>query len=316
MTFVLVNNGVRALRLANTVGRSQYLRENFVPASISLFHSRAHPQPKPEFPVADALNQVLHDIKQRNLNRNNKWKRNGKEERDPPDETIEMALNLNLDPRKPGQALRGSISLPHGTGKKGVECIVFTGNADLKESCLKVGAVHAGGEEIIDQIADGTIPINNVGQCLATTDIMPTLSKKLARILGPRGIMPNAKVGTLVQDPSDLLGTLETQVAGKEITYRTEKEGIVHVIVGKGSFEPDSLLENIGEVMKTIYEVKPESYGKGKKGKSTGKGTKYLLKASLTSTQGKGIRLDLRTIDPSSLFFLKSGDALDLDSSA
>jgi large subunit ribosomal protein L1 len=227
---------------------------------------------------------------------------------------VELALNLNLDPRRPGQALRGSISLPHGTGKKNAGCLVFTSNPDLQEAALKAGATHAGGEGLVDQIVSGDVAVDSVQTSLATSDIMPVLSKKIARILGPRGLMPNAKVGTLLTNGEELLEALDTQLAGKEVTYRTEKEGIVHVPVGKGSFGQEKILENIGEVMKTIFEVKPENFGKKKKkGKSgkAGKGTKYLLKASVSSTQGKGMRLDIRTVDPNSLFFLSSAEDAD-----
>lgn len=274
------------------------------------FKSRAHPQPVPEFPVNSAVQSVLEDIDRRKRHRDRKWKRNGIDNKEQPDESIELALNLNLDPRRPGQALRGSISLPNGTGRKNVECIVFTADKELEDAALKAGATYAGGEDLVDRIVAGEVPVESMQTSLATSDIMPVLSKKIARILGPRGLMPNAKVGTLLTNKEDLLAALDTQLAGKEVTYRTEKEGIVHVPVGKGSFGTDKILENIGEVMKMIFEVKPENFGKKKKkGKGTGKGTKYLLRASLSSTQGKGIRLDPRTVDPSSLFFLSSVEA-------
>lgn len=223
-----------------------------------------------------------------------------------PDETIELAVNLNLDPRKPGQALRGSISLPNGTGKKQMDCMVFTADPDLQEAALKAGAKYAGGEGLADEIVAGRVAVETIQRSLGIADIMPVISKKVARLLGPRGLMPNAKEGTLLQAGSELLEALETQLAGKQVPYRTEKEGIVHVPVGKSSFGKGKLLENIGEVMKTIFDVKPENYGKGKKKKATGKGTKYLLRASVSSTQGKGVRLDLRTMDPNSVFFLSS----------
>jgi large subunit ribosomal protein L1 len=223
-----------------------------------------------------------------------------------PDETIELSLNLNLDPRKPGQALRGSLSLPHGTGKV-IRTIVFTNDPDIQEAALKAGALHAGGDTLIDQVLQGEVSVDSFDRAVASSDMMPTLSKKVARLLGPRGLMPNAKVGTLVA-ADELLVALDTQLTGKELQFRTEKEGIVHLPVGKSSFSREKLLDNIGQVMKTIFENKPETFGKGKKSGSISKGTKYLLKASLSSTQGIGIRLDLRTVDPTSAFFLKSVD--------
>jgi large subunit ribosomal protein L1 len=279
---------------------------------LSSYHSRAHPQPIPEYAVNDAIASILEDIQRRKRNRARKWKRNGILDKEHPDEMIELAVNLNVDPRKPGQALRGSVSLPNGTGKKGIECIVFTNDPELQTAALKAGATHAGGDSLIEDIVAGNVAVEGLQRSLATNDIMPTLSKRVARILGPRGLMPNAKVGTLLSNGEELLEAVRTQLAGKEVPYRTEKEGIVHVPVGKGSFAPEKILENIGEVMKTIFEAKPENFGKNKKSsKSTGKGTKYLLRASVSSTQGKGMRLDQRTVDPGSLFFLKSVESVD-----
>jgi large subunit ribosomal protein L1 len=275
---------------------------------LSSYHSRAHPEPIPEHAVSEAIASILDDIQRRQRNRARKWKRNGIQDKEHPDEMIELSVNLNVDPRKPGQALRGSVSLPNGTGKKGIECIVFTNDTDLQEAALKAGATHAGGDSLIEDIVAGVVAVDGLQRSLATNDIMPTLSKRVARILGPRGLMPNAKVGTLLPNGEELLEAVRTQLAGKEVPYRTEKEGIVHVPVGKGSFEPEKLLENIGEVIKTIFEAKPDNFGKNKKSsKAAGKGTKYLLRASVSSTQGKkGMRLDPRTVDPGSLFFLKT----------
>lgn len=287
--------------------------------------TRAHPKPIPEFPAPDALQLILEDVQQRRRIRILKTDRLMKTATDTkparklnhPDETIELSLNLNLDPRKPGQALRGSVSLPHGTGKKGVNCVVFTNDVDAIAAALKAGALHAGGEALVDQIVAGEIPVDSFETALATPDMMPVITKKAARLLGPRGLMPNVKVGTLLQSVPELLTAVDTQLAGKEVLYRTEKEGIVHVPVGKDSFGVDKLLDNIGAVMKTIFDAKPENYGKGKKKKAGKKGQakstkqpKYLLKAAISSTQGPGIRVDLRTVDPTSAFFLTGVDPL------
>ena len=270
--------------------------------------SRAHPHVKPVFAVNQAVDDVLTDVRKRRRRRHRKWVRNAAspddvKDRKHMDETVELALNLNLDPRKPGQALRGSIHLPNGTGKT-FTCIVFTDDEDLAEAALQAGAAHAGGTALMDSLLSGEVAVDSLDRSLATADMMTTLSKKVARLLGPRGLMPNAKTGTLVP-PEDLLAALETQVAGSEVQYRTEREGVVHVPVGKASFGTTQLLENIGSVMKEIYAVKPENYGKGKK-KSVGKAAKYLLKAYLSSTQGPSVHLDPRTIDPNSPFFLTS----------
>ena len=169
------------------------------------------------------------------------------------------------------------------------------------------GALYAGDETLIDEIVQGTVPVDSFQRALATSDIVPALSQRAARLLGPRGLMPNAKSNTLFSNSNELLESLDTQLAGKEAQYRTDKEGIVHVPVGKVSFGMDKLLENLGQVMKELQMVKPESYGKGKKSsKATGKSAKYFLRASVSTTQGKGSRLDLRTVDPSSPFFLTS----------
>jgi len=271
------------------------------------YHSRAHPKPIPEFAITDAISSLLDDVERRKRRRQRKMKRQGvaAEGKTHPDETVELALNLNLDPRKPGQALRGSIALPNGTGKKQIGCLVFTTDPEVADAAKKAGALYAGGESLIEEIVAGQIPIDSIERSLATQEIMSTLGKKVARILGPRGLMPNTKEGTLLPTGQQLLEMLDTQLAGKQVSYRTEKEGIVHVPVGKGSFGPEKLIENIGQVMKTVFEAKPENYGKKKKsGKAVGKGTKYLLRASVSTTQGKGIRLDPRTVDPGSLFFL------------
>jgi large subunit ribosomal protein L1 len=222
------------------------------------------------------------------------------------DETVELAINLNLDPRRAGQSLRGSISLPHGTGKQ-VNCIVFTNSKDLVDQALKNGALYAGGEELVDKIIGGEIPLGDLQRALATNDIMPLIQKQLARLLGPRGLMPNPKVNTVFQTPEELLESLKEQA--RNITYRTESNGIIHFPVGKGSFEPDKLMENIQQICQTIQAVKPEQYGKGKK-KKMGKNVKYWLRAHLSSTQGPGVRVDLKTVDPTSPFFLKDPETV------
>jgi len=141
--------------------------------------------------------------------------------------------------------------------------------------------------------------------------MMPKLSK-IARILGPRGLMPNAKLDT-IQVAANMADAVKAQSAGM-VQYRTDKNGIVHAGVGRGSFKAEELSENIRELMNTIQNVKPESFGKGKK-KDTGGGkgksaaakkdAKYYLKAHLTSTQGKGsMNIDLRTVDPTSSYFM------------
>lgn len=273
------------------------------------YTSRAHPKPTPVHPVGEAINLVLEGIEERKRLRAARWELNAPRRikkgivDDGPyrnqDETVELSVNLNLDPRKPGQALRGAISLPHGSGKK-VVCVVFTRNAEAAKAALEAGAAHAGGEELVEKIANGQIPLD-FQRALATTDMQAVLGQKLARTLGPRGLMPNAKVGTLVPSVDKLVPVLKDQLAG-QIQYRTDKVGVIHVGVGKGSFTPEQLVDNMRAVMNVIYEVKPESLGK----KKTSKNAKYFLKAYLTSTQGPSLKLDLRTVDPTSSFFMGS----------
>ena len=317
------SSGTRAVpRLVGQLTTIQTTKATTITASgaasnVRTYISRAHPRPPPVYAVPEAIELVKEQVEKRKQIKAKRWKRNQKQREKkgiadgggpyrPGDETVELAINLNVDPRKPGQSLRGSLSLPHGTGRK-VHCVVFTEDKDLAQTAKEMGALHVGGESLIDQIANGEIPVESFQRSLATQDVMGPLSKKLARILGPRGLMPNPKVGTVAQ-PDQLLELLKEQLAGKEIQYRTEKEGILHVPVGRGSFELDQLLENTAAVMNKVYEVKPESFGKGKKkgggGKSSGKSDTYILTAHLSSTFGKGFKVDLRTLDPSSAFFM------------
>ena len=322
-------------------------------APFRSYVSRAHPRAAVEYAVPDAIARILQDIERRKKKRvkrvayyegrrlqyqkkdsskdssskENTAKSSSKETSSSlstdvipvrhPIETFELAIMLNLDPRKPGQSLRGSITLPHGTGKKGRHVIVLTNDEALAEQAKAAGAAYAGGEAIVDQLVAGTLPIDAVQAVLAMSDLMPVVTKKAARLLGPRGLMPNAKVGTIFTQKEVLLAALDSAVAGKEVTYRTEKEGIVHVPVGNHTFSQNQLLDNIGTVMKTIIDAKPDSYGKGKK-KQAKKGQalsaksqpKYLLRVVMSSTQSIGVRVDLRTLDPNSAFFLSTLDPL------
>jgi large subunit ribosomal protein L1 len=192
--------------------------------------------------------------------------------------------------------------------------VVFTSDdgKDTIQAAKDAGATHAGGASLIESIQNGDIPVN-FDRTIATPDMMPQLSK-IARILGPRGLMPNAKLDT-IQPAAKIAEAVKAQAAGM-LQYRTDKNGIVHVGVGRGSFSEEKLGDNIREFMTAIQAVKPESYGKGKKssksggpgkGKSAGakKDAKYYLKAYLTSTQGKGsVNIDIRTLDPTSTFFM------------
>ena len=309
-------------------------RPSLVPMSSRRdYVTRAHATPTPTSPIRHALQTILDGAHERHASRLERWennkdkrveqrvsyllKRGGSGMPSPDevrneastspyrgmDETIELALQLNLDPRKPGQSLRGSMKLPHGNGKSfGVA--VFTDDANLAARALERGAVVAGGSSVVDMIKDGSISLSSFQRTLATPEMLSQLSS-VARILGPRGMMPNAKIGTIV--PHDaLLDALSSQRSGVS-NYRTDKEGIVRLGIGKGSFGLDRLLDNVREVMNEIHGVKPESFGKGRKGQKgkVAKGTKYYLKAHLSATQGRGsVLVDIRTIDPTSAFFM------------
>ena len=285
-------------RLLSPIGHQSYV-------------SRAHPRTTPEYPVGQALEMVLEGVEERKVKRQARWERNAPRRQakglkdDGPyrnqDETIDMSINLNLDPRRPGQALRGSLLLPHGTGKS-VSCIVFSKDETTIEAAKAAGHL-AGGENLADQIKDGTITLDSYQRALATKDMMPTVQKQLARLLGPRGLMPNPKTNTVFEDGEGLLENLKEQ--SSTITYRTESNGILHFSIGKASFTPDQLLENMQAICATVQDVKPENYGKGKKKKKMGKNVKYWLRAHLSATQGKGVRMDIKTVDPTSPFFMK-----------
>jgi large subunit ribosomal protein L1 len=199
------------------------------------------------------------------------------------DETLDLVLNMNLDPRKPGQAIRGSISLPHGTGKTR-KVLVLTGQEQwINAINSKSSVVHAGGDDIIEAILNGSIPLTSFDVCIATSDILPNMNQKgLPRILGPRGRMPNAKVGTLVNitrgdmamdasvsagstsSPDTslqlLLDVVDKRTSGSEIQYRADKDGLIHVPAGKVSMGPSALLANVGAIMYVTKGTRYRAY--------------------------------------------------------
>jgi large subunit ribosomal protein L1 len=199
------------------------------------------------------------------------------------DETLDLVLNMNLDPRKPGQAIRGSISLPHGTGKTR-KVLVLTGQEQwINAINSKSSVVHAGGDDIIEAILNGSIPLASFDVCIATSDILPNMNQKgLPRILGPRGRMPNAKVGTLVNitrgdmtmdasvsagstgSPDTslqlLLDVVDKRTSGSEIQYRADKDGLIHVPAGKVSMGPSALLANVGAIMYVTKGTRCRAY--------------------------------------------------------
>lgn len=188
------------------------------------------------------------------------------------DETIEIALKLGVDPRHADQMVRGATVLPHGTGKS-VRVAVFAKDAKAEEA-REAGADLVGAEDLAQQINDGQIDFD---RCIATPDMMAVVGR-LGKILGPRGLMPNPKLGTVTND----VGSAVKAVKGGQVAFRVEKAGIVHAGVGKASFPHDALVENVRAFVDAIAKAKPS----GAKGN-------YMRNAILTSTMGAGIKLDL-----------------------
>jgi large subunit ribosomal protein L1 len=191
------------------------------------------------------------------------------------DETIEIAMNLGIDPRHADQMVRGVVNLPNGTGKT-VRVAVFARGAKVDEA-LAAGADVVGGDDLAEQILAGNI---NFDRCIASPDMMGVVGK-LGKVLGPRGLMPNPKLGTVTPD---VAGAVKAAKAGA-VEFRAEKTGIVHAGVGKVSFSEEALVQNIRAFVDAITRAKP-----------TGAKGQYLLKVSLSSTMGPGLKLDLTSM--------------------
>jgi large subunit ribosomal protein L1 len=191
------------------------------------------------------------------------------------DESIEVALNLGVDPRHADQMVRGTADLPHGTGKS-VRIAVFA-KGDKAEEARAAGADLVGAEDLAQAIQNGEL---NFDRCIATPDMMPVVGR-LGRILGPRGLMPNPKLGTVT---ANVAQAVQAAKAG-QVQFRVEKAGLVHAGVGKASFAPDLLRENVRAFVDAVNRAKP----------SGAKGT-YLKRAALSSTMGPGIRVDVATL--------------------
>lgn len=191
------------------------------------------------------------------------------------DETIEVSINLGVDPRHADQMVRGTVDLPHGTGKT-VRVAVFA-RADKADEARAAGADVIGAEDLAETIQGGTIEFE---RCIATPDMMPIVGR-LGRILGPRGLMPNPKLGTVTPSVGD---AVKAAKAG-QVQFRVERAGIVHAGVGKVSFDADALAANVKAFVDAVNRAKP----------SGAKGT-YLQRAHLSSTMGPGIRLDVGSL--------------------
>ncbi len=187
------------------------------------------------------------------------------------DESVDVAVKLGVDPRHADQMVRGTCVLPHGTGKS-VRVLVFAKGEKEKEA-LDAGAEFAGGEDLAKKIQEGWLDFD---KAVATPDMMGVVGR-LGKILGPRGMMPNPKVGTVTFD----VGKAVTELKGGKVEFRVEKAGIVHVPVGKVSFGPEKLSENLKSLIESVIRLKP----------SAAKGV-YLQGVALSSTMGPGIKLD------------------------
>ena len=191
------------------------------------------------------------------------------------DETVEFSMNLGIDPRHADQMVRGLISLPNGTGKT-LRVGVFARNAKAQEA-TDAGADVVGAEDLAEKVQAGEIEFD---RCIATPDMM-ALVGRLGKILGPRGLMPNPKLGTVTMD---VKGAVNAAKSG-QVEFRAEKAGIVHAGIGKASFDDDKLLENIRAFVDAIQKAKPTG----------AKGT-YVKKAAVSSTMGPGIRVDVSSL--------------------
>jgi large subunit ribosomal protein L1 len=187
------------------------------------------------------------------------------------DETVEIAFRLGIDPRKADQLVRGTVSLPHGTGRS-VRVAAFAQGPKATEA-REAGADVVGGEELVEEVMKGTIEFE---AAVATPDMMAAVGKA-GRVLGPRGLMPNPKTGTVTND----IGKAVQDIKGGKIEYKTDRVGNVHAIVGKKSFGEEQLLENYLTVVEEILRAKP-SAAKGK----------YVISLTVSTTMGPGISID------------------------
>ena len=191
------------------------------------------------------------------------------------DETVDLAMNLGVDPKKSDQMVRGSVVLPHGLGKK-VRVLAFVKGEKAIEA-KNAGADYVGAEDLVEKINGGWLEFDKV---VATPDIMGLVGK-LGKVLGPRGLMPNPKSGTVTFD----IGKAVKDITAGKADYKTEKAGLVHVSIGKVSFDSEKLIDNARTVIRAIEKAKP----------STSKG-KYLKKMSISSTMGVGVPINVANV--------------------
>ena len=187
------------------------------------------------------------------------------------DETVEVAMRLGVDPRKADQMVRGTVNLPHGTGKTARVLVFATG--EKAADALAAGADEVGADELIDKVAGGYLDFDSV---VATPDLMGKVGR-LGRVLGPRGLMPNPKTGTVTMDVAKAV----TDIKGGKIEFRVDRHANLHFIVGKASFDLDKLVDNYTAAMDEVMRLKP----------STSKG-RYVKKIVVSTTMGPGVQVD------------------------
>ena len=188
------------------------------------------------------------------------------------DETVEIAMNLGVDPRHADQMVRGSVTLPNGTGKT-VRVAVFARGPKAEEA-QKAGADIVGAEDLMETVQSGKIEFD---RCIATPDMMPIVGR-LGKVLGPRNLMPNPKVGTVTMDVAEAVQAAK----GGQVQFKVEKAGVIHAGVGKASFDEKALTENIRAFVDAVSKAKPAG----------AKGT-YMKKVALSSTMGPGVTVDV-----------------------
>jgi large subunit ribosomal protein L1 len=191
------------------------------------------------------------------------------------DASVDVHVRLGVDPRKADQALRGTVSLPHGTGK--TKKVLVMSTPDREADAMNAGADYFGLDEYIKKFQEGWLDVDVI---IATPNVMAQLGK-VARVLGPRGLMPNPKTGTVTVNIADAV----SEVKKGKIAFRVDKTGIVHAGVGRISFTPDKLVDNANEILSTLLKMKP----------STAKGT-YMKSLTIASTMSPGIKVDPKSI--------------------
>ncbi len=188
------------------------------------------------------------------------------------DETVEAHIKLGIDPRKSDQNVRATVALPHGTGKQ-VRVLAIAKGEKIKEA-EEAGADYVGGEEMVQKILEGWMDFDAV---VATPDMMGVVGSKLGRVLGPRGLLPNPKAGTVGFN----IGEIVKQIKAGRIEFRNDKTGVVHAPVGKVSFEPEKIADNVRAFIKAVEQAKPDA----------AKGT-YLRSVHLATTMGPSVKVD------------------------